>query len=214
VDIEFLDLNGILVTPVNSNNNQSSSSYKSHSRLPEANLDDLDIDFDYGAIASNSIADNFFRTGGGNGSISSSNNEQQVQETTSGSSSSSNTTPTTSGFVNPFGNPPPVQTAASSEAVESSRDSKLFRNTKKSLSYAKSSKSDASVEAGVGERQLFAVVTSEHQIKVVAVPSLITVHKHSIGEGTVAKANVVVLNSKRMFLRLRIRLSDVGMLSG
>ncbi len=61
LDIEFLDMNGILLTPMNSNNNQSNLNYKSHARLLESNLDDLEIDFDYGSIASNSIADqNYF----------------------------------------------------------------------------------------------------------------------------------------------------------
>ena len=46
------------------------------------------------------------------------------------------------------------------------------------------------------DRNLFAVITAEHQIKVIALPNLITVHKYAITEGTVAKASVVVLNSK------------------
>ena len=52
----------------------------------------------------------------------------------------------------------------------------------------------------MSDRQLFVVITSEHQIKVIALPSMITVHKYSISEGTVAKASVVVLNSNKCVL--------------
>lgn len=48
----------------------------------------------------------------------------------------------------------------------------------------------------MADRNLFAVITSEHQIKVVALPNLVTVHKYTINEGTVAKASIAVLNSK------------------
>lgn len=104
VSISFLDMNGVLLTPVNSNMNQTSCSYRNQAKVIENEFNDLDIDFDYGAgMVSNSIADNFFGGGQSGGSVSSSNEVQANAETTSGSSSSSNTTPTQSSFVNPFG---------------------------------------------------------------------------------------------------------------
>ncbi len=48
----------------------------------------------------------------------------------------------------------------------------------------------------MSDRNLFAIITSEHQIKVVALPNLVTVHKHTISEGTIARASIAVLNSK------------------
>lgn len=179
MDIAFLDMNGILLTPVNSNNNQSTS-HKSSTKIIEAEFEDLDIDFDYGAgMISNSIADNFFG-GPSGGSVSSSNS--QAHETTSGSSSSPNTTPTANSFVNPFAN------------QQSQDDNKDSRNKPSKKSFS-SLRHKLDVVNDMADRNLFAVITSEHQIKVVALPNLVTVHKYTITEGTVAKASVVVLNT-------------------
>ena len=132
VDINFLDLNGILLAPYNSNNNQ----YISHkTSAMTAELEDLDIDLDYSlSICSNSIADNFF--GGTGGSVSSSNS--QAQDTASGSSSSPNTTPTTSTtFVNPFNSQPYQDEPKDSKNKGKSKciiDQRLRENQTKGLS--------------------------------------------------------------------------------
>lgn len=98
IDINFLDLNGILLTPNNSNNNQYIS--QGGKSGIETGLEDLDLDLDLNNY-SNSIADNFFGGGNGGGSICSSNS--QAQDTASGSSASPSVTPTgNSNFVNPF----------------------------------------------------------------------------------------------------------------
>lgn len=44
------------------------------------------------------------------------------------------------------------------------------------------------------EKSQLAVITSETQIKVIALPSQNCIHTHSISEGVVAKANVTVIN--------------------
>ena len=48
----------------------------------------------------------------------------------------------------------------------------------------------------VSDKSMFAVLTSELQIKVIGLPSQSCLYKCSIGEGTVAKASVVVVNCK------------------
>ena len=44
------------------------------------------------------------------------------------------------------------------------------------------------------EKSLFAVLTSENQIKVIGLPSQTCIHKYSISEGSVARASVTVVN--------------------
>ena len=120
LDIAFLDMNGILLTLVNSNNNLDSST-KSMSKLVEDDLD-LDIDFNLNAqMLSNSIADNFFFGASSNVAT----NEQLSHEITSGSSSSPNTTPTANSFVNPFGN-------NSQQPNEDLKENKFFNKNSKS----------------------------------------------------------------------------------
>ena len=68
----------------------------------------------------------------------------------------------------------------------------FFLLIKESLSLIKNK---LDVVNDMADRNLFAVITSENQIKVVALPTLVTVHKYAITEGVVAKASVVVLNS-------------------
>jgi hypothetical protein len=48
----------------------------------------------------------------------------------------------------------------------------------------------------VSEKSVFAVLTSEHQVKVVGMPSQSCIYKYSISEGTVAKASVCSVNCK------------------
>lgn len=116
IDINFLDLNGILLTPNNSNNNQYIT--QGGKSGIDTGLEDLDLDLDLNTY-SNSIADNFFGGGNGGGSISSSNS--QAQDTASGSSASPSVTPTgNSNFVNPF--------SSQVSQEESSRDSKSKSN--------------------------------------------------------------------------------------
>ena len=57
----------------------------------------------------------------------------------------------------------------------------------------------------MSERNLFAVITSERQIKVINLPSLVCVHKYSLQDGVIAKASVVVLNCnwKSYLMRLK-----------
>lgn len=131
IDVAFLDMNGILLTPVNTNINQSIASRHTTKQI-ETDLEDLDIDFDYTTgMFSNSIADNFFG-GPAGGSVSSSNNEQNV-DTNSGSSSSANTTPTGSSFVNPFATQQSQEDTK--ESKENPKDSKMFlKNSKSNLS--------------------------------------------------------------------------------
>ena len=124
LDIAFLDMNGILLTLVNSNNNLDSST-KSMSKLADDDLD-LDIDFNLNAqMLSNSIADNFF-FGASSNAAATTNNEQLSHEITSASSSSPNTTPTANSFVNPFGN------NSQQQPNEDLKENKFFNKISKS----------------------------------------------------------------------------------
>lgn len=51
----------------------------------------------------------------------------------------------------------------------------------------------------VSDKSLFAVLTSEHQIKVIGLPSQSCLFKQKINDGVVNKANVTTVNSKLLF---------------
>jgi hypothetical protein len=82
---------------------------------------------------------------------------------------------------------------------------KINVNFKEALAATKSLKADFGVTQDFGttvsapEKNMFAILTSEYQIKVIGLPSQSCIYKHSIAEGTVAKANVSSVNCMLFF---------------
>lgn len=73
---------------------------------------------------------------------------------------------------------------------------KNWKNHVEILSGTKSAKLESTMTIDNPERNQFAVLTSETQIKVIGLPSNTCIYKHMVTEGVIAKASVVVINCK------------------
>jgi hypothetical protein len=200
VDIAFLDINGNLLSQT-SYTSSSESSYQKRQTFQSSSgvnqvaddLNDLDIDFSYlsNNAVSNSIAENF---GGSSNSASTGSAINNINES---ASSSPITTPTLGNniqsttitddiFSSSLGKDTSSKTSKAKKLLSATRSSKLEFGTTKDNSESDNYK--------IQESKQFVVITSETQIKIIALPTQTCIHKYAITEGSVVKASVVVIN--------------------
>ena len=211
VDIAFLDINGNLLSQT-SNTNSNDSTFQKRQTFQASSgvnqvaddLNDLDIDFSYlsNNTVSNSIAENF----GGSSSTGSAINANES------ASSSPITTPTLGNnaqssmntddiFGTSFGKESVSKTSKAKKLLSSTRSSKLEFGTTKDNSDSDNYK--------VQESKQFVVITSETNIKIIALPTQLCIHKYAIAEGSVAKASVVVVNCINLFFIISLKLISI-----
>ena len=135
LEIGFLDINGNLMAPINSNLNYATGKIDTNSGTKKQSNIDEDDDFNFNAqILSNSIADNFYGqplTTTNNSNTSANSTNQDVSSTSgvgTATSSSPTITPNANSFVNPFSNSAPPSSAD---------EIKLFTKPSKSKSISK-----------------------------------------------------------------------------
>ncbi|CAF0873638.1 unnamed protein product [Brachionus calyciflorus] len=186
VDVSYLDLNPNVA--------------QCHSIQSNDQVEDLDIDFSYLNVSqvSNSIADNFYASSYAKDN-NNNNSDSNSNSCGTNSSPSPTLTPTVNAFVNPFSNPT-TQVAQATNITSQSTSSideppKSSKMLKKTLIGTKSIKGDYGLTQEIIDRNQYAVLTSEYQIKVISLPSNTCINKTAITEGTVAKASITVINS-------------------
>ena len=216
VDIAFLDMNGNLLThasnseqPVSGKKRTGSQQRHSHTSTgggggggDGAEIGAGDVDFDSTdflylsqSSMSNSIAENFYGPASSSTGASSLSNSVGYPPSTA---ASHNVSPPPAPLP-----PPPVE--------ESNRFSTFSKTSKKILSATRFTKGDSTSNASDNNMdsssptssssmasspaiKQYVILTSETQIRTLAMPSQTCIHKHTVADGVIAKASVVVIN--------------------
>jgi hypothetical protein len=193
LDIAFLDINGNLIPQ---NLTDSSSSYNKRQTYHQSgqaadDIADLDIDFSYLAsnTLGNSIAENF-----GGATSSAGGTTSSVAALSGLNDNSTSSSPTTNSedlFGSSFGS---KSSSKTKKLLSATKSSKMMESTKDQTGANVENPDSALSSNKVLESKQFAILTSENQIKVIALPTQTCIHKYAISEGQVARASVVVIN--------------------